>query len=202
VWIPFYYLVGIVSFPVRLLYRLRAEGLEHIPVEGGFVIGANHLSALDPWALGYPLWPRRRLRWMAKVELFGNRIVGWMLRSGGAFPVRRGEHDRRALRTAIEVLRDGDPLVMFPEGTRRRKGRARPRPHNGAARIALSAGTPLIPAAVAGTDQLRRLERWRVAYGPPIPLDDLAGHGRRGGADVATERLMAEIARLEADLRR
>jgi 1-acyl-sn-glycerol-3-phosphate acyltransferase len=183
-----------------LLYRLRAEGLEHIPSDGGFVIAANHISALDPWALGYPLWPRRRLRWMAKVELFRHSFVGWMARAGGAFPVRRGEHDQQALQTAIDVVRAGDVLVMFPEGTRRRKGRPRPRPHSGAARIARSAGVPLIPAAVAGTDRPGRLERWRVAYGPPIPLGDAAGDGGRRAADVATERLMEEIALLEERL--
>jgi 1-acyl-sn-glycerol-3-phosphate acyltransferase len=199
--IPFYYLVGIVSWPARLLYRLRAQGLEHVPRDGGFVIAANHISSLDPWALGYPLWPRRRLRWMAKVELFENRLIRWILRSGGAFPVRRGQHDQQAIQTAIRVLRAGDVLVMFPEGTRRRKGRARPRPHTGAARIAVAAGVPLVPAAVAGTERLSRLERWRVAYGPPIPLDDLpAGERRRG--DEPTRRLMVEIARLEAELRR
>lgn len=199
--VPFYWFIGIVSFPARLLYRLRAEGREHIPADGGFVLAANHISSLDPWALGYPLWPRRRLRWMAKVEVFENRLVRWILQTGGAFPVRRGEHDQQAIQTAIRVLRAGDVLVMFPEGTRRRPGRPRPRPHSGAARIALAAGVPLVPAAIAGTDRLSRLARWRVVYGPPISPGS-RGEDRRQSAEVATEHLMAEIARLEEELQR
>lgn len=195
--IPFYYFVGIVCWPTRLLYRLRATGRENLPAEGGFVLASNHLSALDPWALGYPLWPRRRLRWMAKIELFQRRWMKAMLDAGGAFPVRRGESDQQAIAKGIEVLRAGDVLVMFPEGTRRRVGRARPRAHSGAARLALAAHAPLVPAALAGTDRLGRLERWRVAYGRPVATDDLGDLDRKNAADVATERLMAEIAKLE-----
>jgi 1-acyl-sn-glycerol-3-phosphate acyltransferase len=198
--IPFYYFVGIVSFPARLLYRLRSSGRENVPSSGGFVLASNHLSALDPWALGYPLWPRRRLRWMAKVELFENRMVGTLLDWGGAFPVRRGEGDSEAVRRAIEVLREGDVLVMFPEGTRRRAGSPTPRPHTGAARIALAAGVPIVPAALSGTDELRRLRPWRVAYGAPVPVDGLGAQGRKHAAEEITDRLMAEIERLEASI--
>jgi 1-acyl-sn-glycerol-3-phosphate acyltransferase len=198
--VSFYYFVGIVSFPARLLYRLRARGREHVPTSGGFVLASNHLSALDPWALGYPLWPRWRLRWMAKVELFDSRIVGTLLDWGGAFPVRRGEGDQEAIQRAIEVLREGAVLVMFPEGTRRRSGRPRPRARSGAARIALAAGVPIVPAALAGTDELRRLRRWRVAYGPPVPTDDLAGLDRKRSAEAITSRVMAEIERLESSI--
>jgi 1-acyl-sn-glycerol-3-phosphate acyltransferase len=87
---------------------------------------------------------------------------------------------------------------MFPEGTRRKKGlrkKYEARAHTGAARIALAAGVPLVPAGIAGTDQLGRLARLRVAYGPPIPLDDL--EGREDAPQVATERLMAAIDELE-----
>jgi len=164
------------------------------------VLASNHLSALDPWALGYPLWPRRRLRWMAKVELFQRRWMKAVLDHGGAFPVRRGENDQQAIRKAVEVLREGDVLVMFPEGTRRREGRDLPRAHIGAARLALAAHVPLVPAAVAGTNRLRRLEGWRVAYGRPVATDDLAGFDRRRAAEQATERLMEEISTLEASI--
>jgi 1-acyl-sn-glycerol-3-phosphate acyltransferase len=199
---PFYYLVGIVSWPARALYRLRAQGLENLPADGGFVLAANHISALDPWALGYPLWPGRRLRWMAKIELFQNRLQAKLLHWGGAFPVVRGGHDQKAVHTAIDVVRQGDVLVMFPEGTRRRPGREPPRPHTGAARIAIAAGVPLVPAAVTGTDRLSRLARWRVHYGRPLALDDADGRDRRHAAEQATQRLIAEIHRLETELTR
>jgi 1-acyl-sn-glycerol-3-phosphate acyltransferase len=198
--IPFYYFVGIVSSPARLLYRLRATGRENLPPAGGFVLASNHLSAVDPWALGYPLWPGRRLRWMAKVELFRRRWMKAILDAGGAFPVRRGEADQRAIRDAVEVLRAGDVLVMFPEGTRRREGRQHPRAHTGAARLALAAHVPLVPAALAGTNRLGQLERWRVAYGSPVATEDLAGIDHKQAAEIATERLMEEIAKLEGTI--
>jgi 1-acyl-sn-glycerol-3-phosphate acyltransferase len=94
-------------------------------------------------------------------------------------------------------------VVMFPEGTRRRKGlrkKHEARAHTGAARIALSADAPLVPAAINGTDRLSRLGPLRVAYGPPIPLDDLRGQEISPAAREATERLMAEIRELEASL--
>lgn len=198
--IPFYYFVGIVSWPMRLLYRLTPTGRDRLPAEGGFVLASNHISGFDPWALGLPLWPKRRLRWMAKVELFENRVLKAILDAGGAFPVHRGASDQQAIHMAIEVLRDGDVLVMFPEGTRRREGRPLPRPHSGAARMALSANVPLVPAALAGTDRPRGLTRWRVAYGAPVPTDDLVGVDDKHAAEVATERLMEEIAKLEASI--
>jgi 1-acyl-sn-glycerol-3-phosphate acyltransferase len=92
---------------------------------------------------------------------------------------------------------------MFPHGTRQRKGlvkRYQPKAHTGAARIALEAGVPLVPAAIAGTDRLARLGRLRVRYGRPIPLDDLKDEDPSVAAREATDRLMAEIDRLGADL--
>ena len=181
------------------LFRLRAEGLEHIP-EGGFVLAANHTSNFDPWPLGLPLFPKRQLRFMAKSELF-NPILGPILNAGGAFPVRRGQNDLEAIRTAVELVRSGEIVVMFPEGTRRRKGlrkKFKPRPHTGAARIAIWAEAPLIPAAIIGTDRLRRLGPLRVRYGPPVPVDDLRGLEPGDAARSATERLMAAIEELQA----
>jgi 1-acyl-sn-glycerol-3-phosphate acyltransferase len=199
---PLYRFVGWLSTPVvRGLYRLRARGLEHLP-EGGFVLAANHTSNFDPWPLGVPFLPERQLRFMAKSELF-NPVLSPILRAGGAFKVRRGEGDVEAMRTAVELVRDGEIVVMFPEGTRRRKGlvkRHEARPHTGAARIALAAGAPLVPAAIGGTDRLLRLGPLRVAYGPPLDLSDLGGQDQKTAAKVATERLMTKIDELKATL--
>jgi len=187
---------------VRGLYRLRAEGLDNVPQEGGFVLAANHTSNFDPWPLGMLLWPDRYLRFMAKSELFWFPM-GRVIAAGGAFPVRRGERDVEAIQTAIRLVRDGDVVVMFPEGTRRAKGvrkRYEARAHTGAARIALMAGVPLVPAAIAGTGRLSRLERLRVRYGKPIRVDDLGALDSSEAAQEATRRLMAEIARLEEGL--
>ena len=176
------------------VFRLQATGIENIPA-GGSVLAANHTSNLDPWPLGFPLWPRRQLFFMGKAELF-NPLLGPILRGGGAFPVRRGEGDVQAIETAVRLCREGKIVAMFPEGTRREKGLRKKftaRPRNGSARIALAAGVPLIPAAIRGTDRLLSLEHLKVTYGAPIPLDDLEGVPPRDAADTATQRLMTEI---------
>jgi 1-acyl-sn-glycerol-3-phosphate acyltransferase len=188
--------------PLRLLYRLRVTGLEHLPHEGGFVLAANHVSNFDPWPLGVPLYPRRELRFMAKSELF-NPVLGPLLRGVGAFRIRRGTGDAEAMATAVRLAREGEVVAMFPHGTRSRKGRRKklqPRPHTGAARIALEAGVPLVPAAIKGTDRLLRLGPLRVAYGPPIELSDLGQDELPQASKVATERLIEAISRLEASL--
>ncbi len=200
---PAYLLVGILTaVPVKLLFRFRAKGEEHLPREGGYVLSANHLSNLDPWPLGLPLFPHRELRFMAKEELFRSPL--WpILRFAGAFKVRRGKGDEEAIETAVRLARDGEVVAIFPEGTRRRKGlvkKFQARPHTGAARVAMAAEVPLIPAAIAGTDRIRQLGPLRVAYGRPVPLDDLRALEPREAARVGTERLMEAIAKLEETL--
>jgi 1-acyl-sn-glycerol-3-phosphate acyltransferase len=192
-----------VSVPVlHGLYRLRVRGIENVPAAGGCVLACNHHSSFDPWPLGVPLWPRRQLCFMAKSELYWfplNKLID----AAGAFPVRRGQRDTVAIETAVRLAREGNAIAMFPEGTRRKKGLVKKfeaRPRTGAARIALEAGVPLIPAAVKGTDRLLRLARLRVAYGPPVDIDDLRGQDVATGALEATTRLMARIEELEASL--
>jgi 1-acyl-sn-glycerol-3-phosphate acyltransferase len=199
-----YNAIAALSWPfLRGLFRLRDTGVERLPAEGGYVLACNHVSSFDPWPLGMPLWPGRFLRFMAKSELYW-----WPLRvvvnGVGAFPVRRGQADMEAIATAVRLAREGNVVAMFPEGTRRAKGlvkRHEARPRSGAARIALEAGVPLVPAAVSGTDRLLRLGPLRVAYGSPVEIDDLRGsEDVRAASQEATERLMARIAELEASL--
>ena len=199
--------MGVLLLPaMKSLYRLQAGGVENLPAEGGYVLASNHLSNFDPWILAYPLWPRRRLRSMAKSELF-NPLLAPLLRASGAFPVRRGGSDRDAYRTAIEIVRSGEVLLVFPEGARRSKGRwkgkrrRQQQVQSGAARIALSAGGPLVPAALVGTDRLTRLGPLRVSFGSPIATSGLEGRPRHEAAAALTERLMTAIRELEADLR-
>jgi 1-acyl-sn-glycerol-3-phosphate acyltransferase len=200
---PFYLFVGAISWPVlRLLFRLRDQGTENLPSEGGYVLAANHNSNFDPWPLGLPLWPRRFLRFMAKSELYWWPL-SLIINAGGGFPVRRGERDVEAINRAVDLARDGCVVAMFPHGTRQRKGlvkRHQPKAHSGAARIALEAGVPLVPAAVAGTDRLSRLGPLRVRYGRPLDLEDLRDKELSIAAREATERLMAEIERLAEGL--
>jgi len=198
-----YLLIGGLSYPVlRLVYRERWRGLERLPADGGYVLAANHLSNADPWPLGMALFPRRYLRFMAKSELFWFPL-GPFITSCGAFPVRRGERDQDAVDTAVRLCREGHVVVMFPEGTRRRKGlrkRHEARWRSGAARIALEAGVPLVPAGISGTAELTRLGKLRVAFGDPIELGDLTGLPIDAAAHAATDRLSVAITELEASL--
>lgn len=195
----FYLVVGALGWPVlRGLFRLRATGAHHVP-SGGCVLAANHLSNFDPWPLGTPLYPRRYLRFMAKSELFWFPL-GVVMNAGGAFPVRRAQRDDEAIATAVRLCREGHVVVMFPEGTRRAKGlrkKHEARWRSGAARIALEAGVPLVPAGISGTDRLARLGPLRVAYGPPIDTADLAALEPAEAAAQATDRLREAIEALE-----
>ena len=197
-----YNVVAAVTWPLLYgVFRLRSTGKENVP-EGGCVLACNHVSSFDPWPLGMPLWPKTFLRFMAKSELYWfplNKLIA----GAGAFPVRRGQRDTVAIETAVRLAREGNVVAMFPEGTRRTKGLVKKheaRPRSGAARIALEAGVPLVPAAVRGTDKLLRLGRLRVAYGAPVDIDDLRGQEIGEAAHEATMRLMARIEELEASL--
>jgi len=199
-----YNVAGVLSWPVMYgLFRFRAHGSENVPRTGGCVLACNHLSNFDPWPLGMPLWPGRWLRFMAKSELYWWPAT-LVLNAAGAFKVRRGRADVEAIETAVRLAREGNVVVMFPEGTRRVKGlvkKHQARPRSGAARIALMADVPLIPAAVSGTDRLLGLGPLRVAYGAPIEMDDLrASADHRHASNEATDRLMARIAELEESL--
>ena len=191
-----YNVVAALSWPVLWgLFRLHARGRENLPRQGGFVLACNHVSSFDPWPLGMPIWPRRQLRFMAKSELYWFPLT-LILNGAGAFPVRRGQADAEAIDTAVRLAREGNVVAMFPEGTRRRKGLVKKfeaRPRTGAARIALEAGVPLVPAAVKGTDRLLRLGPLRIAYGAPVDIEGL-------DTQQATDRLMARIDELEASL--
>jgi 1-acyl-sn-glycerol-3-phosphate acyltransferase len=186
---------------VQRAYRLDVRGLEHVPERGGFVVAANHTSNVDPWPLSVALWPRS-LHFMAKYEAWKPPLK-WIIAGVGSFPVRRGEGDVEALENAMRVCREGRVMAMFPEGTRRAKGmhkKREPRPHTGAARIALGAGVPLVPAALRGLDRLSRLGPMRLQFGTPIRLDDLRELDSHAAAEETTRRLWAEIRRLEAEL--
>jgi len=199
-----YNVVAAASWPVlHWLFRLRVQGRENVPESGGYVLACNHLSNFDPWPLGMPLWPHRWLRFMAKSELYWWPAT-LVLNAAGAFPVQRERADVEAVHTAVRLAQEGNVVVMFPEGTRRKKGlvkKHQARARSGAARIALNAGVPLVPAALAGTDRLLTLGPLKVAFGAPVEVGDLLGSGdMRRASQEATERLMARIAELEASL--
>lgn len=180
----------------RLRHRWKVVGLENLPASGGVVVMSNHASHLDPPLLGAAL--PRPIRPMAKIELFRNPIFGRYIDVLGAFPIRRGEGDREGMRCAIEMVRNGEVLVLFPEGTRTEDGRLRAF-HPGSAMLALRAGAPVVPVRIRGT-----FEAWgkgrrkirpvpiEVRVGPPVDLSDLPTTGREAYR-AASDRIRAAI---------
>ena len=138
---------------LMLLFWLKRIGREHIPADGGVIVAPNHRSFLDPWVVGICL--RRPVYFVAKRELFEKRWMGWFLNSLGAFPIRRGEADQEAMETARVLVERGNALLIFPEGTRIRRG-SLGEPKSGVGRLALQTGAPVVPVAVAGTERARR----------------------------------------------
>jgi cytidylate kinase len=182
----------------RLLFRLRIDGLEHLPAHGGFILAANHASLIDPPLLG--VCATRKLGYLAKEELFRPPGFKHLIEALGAIPIHRRGLDRRGLETAKEVLSSGSGLVLFPEGTRTRSGRlgsARP----GVSMLAAEAVVPVVPAHIAGTWRVGRslLKRPPIAvrFGSPIPPPS-RGSGPEWRAEVRdhAERIMDAIAGL------
>lgn len=175
---------------LRLAFRPWVTGKEHLPAQSAFVVAANHLSGFDTFALGYALYPRVA-HYMAKNQLLRRRLVGALLHNLGAFPAH-GAGQGAGVTAAAGFAGSGHVVVIFPTGARERLDREH-RPRAGAAFTALVGDVPLVPAAIAGTDGWRRLRRWRVAFGPPIPLDDLRDLERTEAARRATRRLWDAI---------
>jgi glycerol-3-phosphate dehydrogenase (NAD(P)+) len=153
-----YWLVRALFQPFfHIYFRMSRIGREHIPVDGPVIFAANHRSFLDPFVIA--CMSRRPLYYVAKKELFVNRLTAWFLNSLGAFPIDRGHADADAMATAREILQRGDSVLIFPEGTRTRPGTLGT-PKRGVGRLALETGAPVIPVAVIGTENIRK--RWRI----------------------------------------
>ncbi|HEY3759346.1 MAG TPA: lysophospholipid acyltransferase family protein [Solirubrobacteraceae bacterium] len=153
-----YWLVRLMLLPFFLVYfRLQRIGSEHIPRSGPLLLAANHRSFLDPFVIG--ALTRRPVYYVAKRELFARRWQAWVLNALGAFPIDRGAADADAMATARAILRRGDCVVIFPEGTRVRSGPLGA-PRRGIGRLALETGARVVPVALTGTEDVRR--GWRI----------------------------------------
>jgi 1-acyl-sn-glycerol-3-phosphate acyltransferase len=141
----------------HVYFRLRRNGIEHIPADGPVLLASNHRSFSDPFMIGTCLG--RPLRFVAKVELFEKRWQARLLLALGAFPIRRGESDELAMETARQILEQGGAVGMFPEGTRVRPGPLA-QPKRGIGRLALETGAPVVPVAIIGTEDIRK--GWRI----------------------------------------
>jgi 1-acyl-sn-glycerol-3-phosphate acyltransferase len=161
---------GLAVVVLRGWFRLKVSGAEHIPSQGPAIVAPNHKNFLDPFFIG--IATRRRVRYMAKIELLRG-LRGWMLLRLGAFPVRRGGADEEAMDTARAILDAGGVVVLFLEGTRVEAADALGSPHHGAGRLALETGAPIVPAAITGTSHLwrgalPRLKRVQIAFLPAV----------------------------------
>ena len=174
---------------VKLLAPLRVYGADRVPPTGGLVVAANHFSWIDPPALGAAC--PRTLYYMAKVEAHRVPGLGQLMRSFGAFSVRRGESDREAVRTMRQIVADGHALGLFVEGTRQRSGVPGP-VQPGAAMVAINEGVPVIAAAVNGSHDWRpgNFAPVSVAWGEPMTFDGLPRGGkgyREASAEIERE---------------
>jgi 1-acyl-sn-glycerol-3-phosphate acyltransferase len=177
----------------KLVARVAVYGADRMPTTGGLVVAANHFSWIDPPALG-AVSPRT-LYFLAKSEAHRIPGLGQLMRAFGAFAVRRGESDRDAVRTMRQVVRDGNVLGMFAEGTRQRDGVPGP-VQPGAAMVAINENVPLIPAAIYGSHEWRlgNFKPVSVAWGEPMTFEGLP----RGGkgykeASLVVERKINEL---------
>lgn len=160
-----------VVFPLR--GGIRATGIDGVPTTGGMILASIHVSSLDPPALAATL-KKRRLRAMAKEELWRNKLFGAIIQGIGAFPVKRGAGDLESMRKCIALLQGGEAVIVFPEGHRNDGVTMNPL-LQGTATLAKKAGVPVVPAGISGTQKGRK-GRVTVVYGEPFKYDDVA-HG-------------------------
>ena len=186
-----YDLVRMLVTPVALfLYRTRGISVANVPVDGPVILAPNHFSNMDHFFAG--LYIRRRIRFMAKSQMFGsNALLDYIYRVGGVFPVMRGHHDEDTFITAHSILDRGGCVLMYAEGGRSRTGGlGEPKP--GVGRLALESGFPVVPVAIHGS---RGVRRWRrlsfpkvtVQYGEPLAFDVVEHSTREQQHEAATE---------------
>jgi len=189
---------GLVEVVCRVLWRARVLHRERLPASGPYILAPSHRSNLDTPFMG--LVTRRRVRFMGKAELWSRG--GWSARflyALGGFPVERGAADRTALRLAAAAMEGGEPLVVFPEGTRR-KGPLIEELHDGVAYLAARCGVPIVPVGIGGSEEilargrkLPKLKRVVVVVGEPIEPPAGDGPVRRGAVSALTEQLRTEL---------
>ena len=188
----------------RLIYRPVIEGREHIPRTGPVLLASNHLSFSDSFVI--PLVAPRRVVFLAKSEYFTGKglrglWVRWLFTATGAVPVRRGTHGaaQEALDSAMEILNDGHAFVIYPEGTRSLDGRLY-RGRTGVAWLALTAGCPVVPVSLSGTQDIQpvgsrlpRIRKITVRFGEPLDFSHLQGAKPGPARREATDAIMSAI---------
>jgi 1-acyl-sn-glycerol-3-phosphate acyltransferase len=180
---------GLVKSILSPLYRIEVMGLEHFPKDGGVLLCTNHIDNLDPPVVG--ISAPRPVSFMAKEELFNVPLLGKLLPGIRAFPVKRGMSDREALRKGLQVLKQGDVLGLFPEGTRSKTGQIG-KGLAGAGFFALRSEAYVIPCAIIGP--YKPFKKLKVVFGPPIEMESI--REERLNAEKTTEIIMKHIEKL------
>jgi 1-acyl-sn-glycerol-3-phosphate acyltransferase len=179
---------------VKVGFKFRAEGVENLPQTGGYILCSNHRSYLDPIFLGVKV--KRQLAFMAKEELFRVKLLGPIIKKLGAFPIARGKGDTRAVEFAIDTVKSGKALMLFPEGTRSKDGKLL-KLKSGAIVIASQSQGLIVPSAIIFEGKLRFRRKVTVRYGKPISCDELEINGAdRQSLKAAREKLSARISEL------
>ncbi|CAM3159083.1 lysophospholipid acyltransferase family protein [Sporolactobacillus spathodeae] len=173
----------------RFYFRIEVKGQENLPDEGPVLICCNHRSNFDPPLIGISL--KRQLSFVAKEELFQVPVLGSILRQVNAFPIKRGTGDRGAIRLALNLLRQGHALLIFPEGTRNHTGDLK-KGLSGAGFFALNSNATVIPCAIIGNYKFRA--KLTVVFGKPINTAALK-EGRVKSSE-ASSVIMDQIRRL------
>jgi len=193
---------GLVRGCFRLYFRWEVCGSEHLPVTGGALLAANHVSYLDPPLMGCAV--ARPVHFMAKRELFNIPILGWLIRHLNAFPVQQRGADRRALRQAIEMLRSGQVVGIFPEGTRG-NGKILLKPQPGCVLLAAKAQVPIVPMAIVGAENVVPKGKWfprpakiKVFIGEPIHLPVDETRPSREALEEYSQLVMEKIGELRS----
>lgn len=181
------FVCGLIMKP---MYRFNVVGKENVPKEGPVIICSNHISNFDPPTVGVTC--PREISFMAKEELFSNKLLGGILRRVNAFPIKRGMKDRNALREALSILKEGKTLGLFPEGTRSKTGELK-QGLAGAGFFALRSEATVIPCAIIGP--YKKFESLKVVYGTPIKMDELRKN--KASAQEVTDIIMDEIKKLK-----
>jgi 1-acyl-sn-glycerol-3-phosphate acyltransferase len=183
-----------VYFALTTFWRLRVVGCELVPREGPLIVAANHVSYFDPPALGCVL--PRELNFMAKKELFDIPLFGSLIRRYNAFPVDRGRGDVGAIKRTVEVLKAGNAVLIFPEGTRNRDiGRNQSRSaESGVALLASLSGARVLPAYIEGTRRLRLFSSIKVIFGEPF----VPGDGKKASREELAKRTEEVMERIFA----
>ncbi|MCV9888328.1 lysophospholipid acyltransferase family protein [Metabacillus halosaccharovorans] len=180
---------SVVAGLLRPTFRIKVEGLEHFPKEGGVLLCTNHISNFDPPVVG--VTAPRKVLFMAKAELFKVPVLKQLLTNFGTFPVKRGGGDREAIRAGLKVLKEGHVLGLFPEGTRSKDGKLG-KGQAGAGFFALRSTAAVVPCAIIGP--YKSFHTLRVVYGKPINMEEF--REKKINAEEMTSIIMEEINKL------